>query len=312
MLVCAPGLDHVRPRATTASPCTCAGLARGLAAARGRVAATAGRDRRRAGGTPAGSGRFDVVEAPEWQAIAAGFARVRRSRLLICCRRRRAVDRRPRPAVPAPVACQRLDRALDRAPGRRGLSLSQLLVDELRRTGWLDPSTYRSSIAPPVVDPGESGRRVPSATAAPTGRAGRRTPRATQGVRPPARGRRGAQRCPRGVAWSSSASAIGDSGRRRLGDAGRPTLGVELRLLGRGRTRADLPASWPAAGWWCCRARFDSFNMAGLEAWRRACRSSLTDRVGLGELADGSERHHRRARRRADAFAAALRPAARR
>ena len=96
-------------------------------------------------------GRFDVVESPEWQALAAGFAGSRGAPLVIFLQTPGSVIAAHDPRSPRP---SRAADALERAVVRRAdavLSLSRLLVDELRATGWLPPDLDVEA-SPPVLD----------------------------------------------------------------------------------------------------------------------------------------------------------------
>ena len=299
VLVCAPGLSTA-DREHDGSTLHVRGLAAVTRPARGRI-----------GRQLAASlsfwwhakqlGSFDVIEAPEFQAIAAGFAVSARSRLLVCVQTPTALIAAHDPTVRPPA---RTNDWIERWTVRRAgavLSLSQLLVDELRLSGWLDPAT-RVEVVRPLVhsdDWSTAARSAPSR-------------RQLMGV-----GRLEARKgfdllldtaaelsdVP-GVSVTLVGEAVGDEADRLQARA--RELDVDLNLAGR-VDRADLPAALADARVVALPSHFDSFNLAGLEALAVGVPVVTSDRVGLSELADGSDAVTVVARD-SRAFAAAIRP----
>jgi glycogen(starch) synthase len=233
-------------------------------------------------------GRFDVVETPEWQAIGAGFCLARRTPVVVSLQTPTAVIHAHDPREGGrPRSIDVLERmVVRRADGIT--SLSQLLVDELHRTGWLDPARA-VRVAPPVVDLAEWAT-VPDA--APTDPVvlgiGRLEPR--KGF----------------SALLAAAAAIDDVPGLRVELAGGDTapgrtgswaaelrreadrLGVDLRLHG-ALSHDGLREVVAGARVVALPSTFDSFNMAGLEALAAGRPVVVSDRVGLGELVDGGD-----------------------
>jgi glycogen(starch) synthase len=228
-------------------------------------------------------GTFDVVEAPEWQAIAAGFALRSRPPLLVCLQTPTATIAAHDDTIPPPA---RTNDWLERWTVRRAgmaISLSQLLVDELRRSEWLAPGTV-VEVARPIAQPRDWSRDG-------SGRTG--------GHRLVGVGRLEARKgfellleaaadlhdVP-GVVVELIGEATGDHAewlRRRANE-----LGVDLQLAGR-VGRSELPVRLAGASAVVLPSRFDSFNLAGLEALAAGVPVVTSDRVGLSELADGSD-----------------------
>jgi glycosyltransferase involved in cell wall biosynthesis len=301
LLVCAPGLATA-DRAHDGSTLHVRGLVAVTRPARGRVARQLAASlsfwwhARRLG-------RFDAVEAPEFQGIAAGIAVRARSRLLICLQTPTALIAAHDPSVPAPA---RTNDWIERWTARRAgavVSLSQLLVDELRGSGWLDPSTT-VEIARPMVHPGDWSTVATTSTAASGHRlvgVGRLEARKGFDLLLDAAAALGDVA---GVSVELVGEPVGDQA-ERLEERAR-ALGVDLRLAGR-VDRADLPAVLAHASVVVLPSRFDSFNLAGLEALACGVPVVTSDRVGLGELADGTDAVTV-VPRDAEAFAAAIRP----
>jgi glycogen synthase len=301
VLVCAPGLATA-DRAHDGGTLHVRGLAAITQPARGRVARQLAASlsfwwhARRLG-------RFDVVESPEFQGIAAGFAVGARSRLLICLQTPTALIADHDPDVPAPA---RTNDWIERWTVRRAgavVSLSQLLVDELRGSGWLEPSTT-VEVARPMIHPGDWSTATPPSPT-PSGHrlvgVGRLEARKGFDLLLDAAA---ALHDVAGVSVELVGEAVGDEAERLEERAG--ALGVEMRLAGR-VDRAELPGLLARASLVVLPSRFDSFNLAGLEALAFGVPVVTSDRVGLGELADGTDAVTV-VPRDAEAFAAAIRP----
>jgi glycosyltransferase involved in cell wall biosynthesis len=268
-----------------------------LRAARGRgprLAAIAASCRWHAGRL----GPFDVIEAPDFHGLGTFLPR---RRTILQLQTPAAVIAREDPRTPEPT---RGTTWLERRGVRRAtsvLSISQLLVDELRGMGWLGDRSV--DVVAPLVDLDAPPLGPPRGDPPTVLGIGRIEPRkgfdllvdavastATAGVRlelagadtPDAEGRR----------WSA------DLVRHAEG------RGVDLVLLGqvdRDGVRAALARSSVVA----IPSTFDSFNLAGLEALAAGRPVVLSPRVGLAERADGTGALQV-AERTAPAFAAAL------
>lgn len=285
VLVCAPGLTP-RDARDSGVHLHVRGLVRGAGALRGagpHLLAVAASCRWHA--RPFGP--FDVVEAPEWQAIGAGFAVFRTAPLVVSLQTPSAVicDHDPR------LRLSRSADVLERWVARRAdarLSISQLLVDELRGRGWLSDD-HAVEVAPAVL----------ASMAPPTGPGPASTEPIVLGIgrlEP----RKGFDRLIDAVAQLDDIvgarlelvggdTDVGGSGSHgALLSARAERAGVDLRLHGRVR-REDIPRFLSRARVVALPSTFDSFNLAGLEALTAGRPLVVTDRVGVGELADGSE-----------------------
>jgi glycogen synthase len=232
-------------------------------------------------------GPFDAIESPEWEAIAAAFTLRRRAPLVVSLQTPAALISAHEPRSGPP---RRTIDALERLVARRAdavMSVSTLLVEELRHVGWLS-STATVEISPPVVD-AAAWATVPSA---------RHSEPVVLGIgrlEP----RKGFDHLIEAVArldgppdlqvelvgGDTSLGAAGSHGAhlRRLADR----LDVRLHLHGR-VPRSELPPLLARARVVALPSTFDSFNMAGLEALAAGRATVVTTRVGLAELDDGS------------------------
>ncbi|MGK2947559.1 MAG: glycosyltransferase family 4 protein [Acidimicrobiales bacterium] len=285
LLVCAPGLAthdsldggvHLHTR----------GLVRGASLLRGagpRLLAVAASCRWHA----RAFGAFDVVEAPEWQALGAGFALFRRSPLVVSLQTPSAVICDHDPRADRSRAADLLERAVaSRADAL--LSISQLLIDELRARRWLTPGK-EVELAPPILPPTTTTTGPSAATTGPVVLGiGRLEPR------------KGFDRLIDAVAELRDVAGVrvelvgGDTDLSGSGSyaadlsARAQRSGVDLRLHGR-VSRDEIARQLAQARVVALPSTFDSFNLAGLEALAAGRPVVVTDRVGMGELADDTE-----------------------
>lgn len=231
-------------------------------------------------------GRFDVVEAPEWQALAAGFV-LGRTPLVISLQTPAAVVAAHDPRLAAPTcSADALERAVVRRASRV-LSASSLLVTELRAAGWLPADLPVDVLRPPVDLATWADVAGPAGTDPVVLGIGRLEPRKgfSDLLAAVARIDVGAGARVELVGGDTH-DRRGRSHAEHLAALARD-LGVDLRLLGE-LPQALLPEVLATARTVVLPSTFDSFNMAGLEAMASGRAVVLSDRVGLAELDDGS------------------------
>lgn len=237
-------------------------------------------------------GRFDVVEAPDWQAMGLGFVLVHRTPTVVCLHTPDAVIRafdQPTASGAPRIAMRAVDR-LDSFAARRATAVtspSNLLVHTLRASGWLRRSESRVQRAP--LDLAEWIGAGPVENTQPTvlgmGRLEHRKGfdvliRAigllrgeVPNIRVVLAGADGLRSD--GTKWSSYL----------LGLAG--AVGVELELTG-SIPRNDLLPLLTSSRVVAVPSRFDNFAMSALEGLAAARPLVCTDHVGVAELDDGS------------------------
>lgn len=298
-------------------------LARGRVAGRIALAVSHGVWARRLG-------PFDVIEAPEWQAQGLAFVLGRPNRLVVTLHTPDAVVAR---FAGDPRAGRHLSDRLEALVVRRAAAVSavsQLLVDDLRSSGWLGdrqvsivPPPLRSIDAPSSSDAARADDQPHDEPADDEANdelvvlgVGRIEPRKgfdvlleavarlTSDHAPEAAGRTPPMRLVLVGADTIDGHGASEAGRLRAEARRR---GVTLELVG-AVSHAEVTAWLDRAIVVAAPSRFDNLAQAGIEALAAGRPLVTTDRTGLAEHDDGTDAITVVPVDDPDALAAALRP----